>query len=111
LDDVAVAFPKLKIVLTHLGTLWHNESFMVAEKNPNVYIDTTAYPYEIKALLTKELIERVGPTKFIFGTDFPMPYEGHVHRMKDYVDCIGSLDLSQETKENILYRNFQRLYE
>lgn len=109
IDEVAISFPKLKIVLTHLGTLWHNETFMVAEKNPNVFIDTTAYPYELKALLTKDLIERVGSHKFIFGTDFPMPYEGHTHKMKDYVDCINGLDLSQEIKENIFYKNFERL--
>ena len=34
IDDVANEFPELKIVLTHLGTLWHNESFMIAEKQP-----------------------------------------------------------------------------
>jgi len=109
IDEIAVNFPKLNIILTHLGTLWHNETFMVVEKNPNVYVDTSAYPYEIKRLLNKNLIERVGDDKFIFGTDFPMPYEGKTHRMKDYTDCISGLDLPQETKEKIFYKNFERL--
>ncbi|MFC2136880.1 amidohydrolase family protein [Bacteroidota bacterium] len=109
LDEVAVKFPKLKIVLTHLGTLWHNEAFMVVEKNPNVYIDTAAYPYEIKELLTKKTIERVGENKFIFGTDFPMPYEGKYHEMKDFVECINSLDITNIQKEKIFYKNFQTL--
>jgi predicted TIM-barrel fold metal-dependent hydrolase len=82
---------------------------MVVEKNPNVYVDTAAYPYEIKALLTSNLIERIGENKIIFGTDFPMPYENKTHNMKDYVECINSLDASQEIKENIFYKNFERL--
>lgn len=109
LDDVAIAFPKLKIILTHLGTLWQNEAFMVAEKNPNVYLDTAAYPYELKQILTTDFITRVGEEKFIFGTDFPMPYEGRLHRMKDYVDCINALDLPISVKEKIFYKNFERL--
>ena len=88
LDEVACAFPKLRIMLTHLGTLWHNEAFMVTEKNSNVYIDTAAYIYEIRQILTMDLIERVGAHKFIFGTDYPMPFGNRAHRMKDFVDCI-----------------------
>jgi len=109
IDDIAVAFPDLKIILAHLGTLWQDEAFMVAEKNPNVYLDTAAYPYEIKELLTKELIQRVGEEKFIFGTDFPMPFEGKLHIMKDFVDCINGLNLASEIKEKIFYKNFEKL--
>lgn len=109
LDDVACAFPELRIMLTHLGTLWHNESFMVVEKNPNVFIDTSAYVYEIKELLTHNLIERVGEDKFIFGTDYPMPFGGAMHNMSDFVDCINQLELSDDVKEKIFHKNFQIL--
>jgi predicted TIM-barrel fold metal-dependent hydrolase len=109
IDEVAIAFPKLNIILTHLGTLWHNETFMVVEKNPNVYLDTAAYPYEIKDMLTKNMVERIGETKLIFGTDFPMPYEKKVHHMKDHVECIKALNLSDEVKENIFPRNLERI--
>ena len=109
IDDVANAFPGLKIVLTHLGTLWHNESFMITEKHPNVYIDTAAYPYELKELLNEKLIMRVGEKKFIFGTDFPMPYEGKLHRLKDFVECILELNISSDLKEQIFFSNFQTM--
>lgn len=109
IDDVANDFPNLKIILTHLGTLWHNESFMIAEKHPNVYIDTAAYPHEIEELLTERLIKRVGSEKFLFGTDFPMPYEGGMHRMVDFVECFKQLNISEELKEMILHRNFEQL--
>ena len=109
LDSVACAFPDLRIMLTHLGTLWHNEAFMVTEKNRNVYIDTAAYVYEIRTLLNNDLIERVGADKFIFGTDYPMPFGNRAHRMKDFVDCIAGLDLSADIKEKIFFRNFEAL--
>jgi predicted TIM-barrel fold metal-dependent hydrolase len=109
IDEVAIAFPKLNIILTHLGTLWHNETFMVVEKNPNVYLDTAAYPYEIKELLTCNMVERIGEKKLIFGTDFPMPYEKKVHQMKDHVEAIRSLEISDEVKENIFHKNLERI--
>ena len=109
IDDVAVRFPNLRIMLTHLGTLWHNEAFMVVEKNPNVFIDTAAYLYEITNLLTTDLIQRIGPDKLIFGTDYPMPYAGQVHRMKDFVDCIKNLNLPDSILHRIFKKNLETL--
>ena len=109
IDDVAVDFPDLRIMLTHLGTLWHNEAFMVVEKNPNVYIDTAAYIYEIKDILTTDLLSRIGADKVIFGTDYPMPYGSQVHRMKDFVDCIEGLDLPVDVLKGIFSENFEAL--
>jgi predicted TIM-barrel fold metal-dependent hydrolase len=109
IDEVACNFPRLKIILTHLGTLWHHETFMVAEKNTNVFIDTAAYPYEIKELINTNLLNRVGPHKFIFGTDFPMPYENKEHTMLDFVHCISGLRIPDAYKEGIFFRNFENL--
>ena len=107
LDEVACAFPALRIMLTHLGTLWHNEAFMLVEKHLNVYLDTAAYLYEIKALLTPDNIARLGEDKIIFGTDYPMPFAGKAHRMKDFVECVDALEISPEIKEKIFFRNFE----
>lgn len=108
-DDVAYAFPDLRIMLTHLGTLWHNESFMVVEKNPNVYIDTAAYLYEIKEILTLDVVDRIGPDKIIFGTDYPMPYAGQVHRMKDFVECMEGLGFPDDLLKKIFSENLKLL--
>jgi hypothetical protein len=110
-DDVAVEFPTLRIMLTHLGTLWHNEAFMVTEKNPNVFIDTAAYLYEIPKILTPELLMRVGVEKFVFGTDFPMSFPGQPHRMKEFVDCIEGLGFDEPTREAIFHKNATELVE
>ncbi len=107
IDDVAVEFPELRIMLTHLGTLSHKEAFMVVEKNPNVFIDTSAYLYEIKEILTMDLITRLGPNKVIFGTDYPMPYAGVIHQMKDFVECLKHLGLAEDVLDGIFHKNFE----
>lgn len=109
IDDVAAQFPTLRIMLTHLGTLWHCEAFMVVEKNPNVFIDTAAYVYEIPQILTPDLITRIGPNKVVFGTDYPMPSANRPHRMKDFVDAIRGLEISDAIQRQFLSENFDRL--
>ena len=54
---------------------------------------------------------RVGSDKFLFGTDFPMPYEGGLHRMIDFVNCIRMLPISNELKALIFHGNFDQLME
>lgn len=110
IDDVAVAFPELRIMLTHLGTLWQNEAFMVVGKNPNVFIDTASYLYELEGLLTENLLARIGEDKVIFGTDYPMPSPPHgIHNMKAFVEKIRQLPLSNTVKEKIFAQNFNRM--
>ena len=109
LDEVAINFPDLRIMLTHLGTLWHHQAFMVVEKHPNVFIDTAAYLYEIKELLTMDLIKRLGAHKVVFGTDYPSPYADEIHRMKDFVDCIGNQGLTGDVLKGIFAENVQAL--
>ena len=109
IDDVAVRFPELRILLTHLGTLWHNETFMVVEKNPNVYVDTAAYVCEIEQMLTPDMVARIGPKKIIFGTDYPTPYAGRMHRMAEFVECIRGLPLDAEVIDGILGTNVRAL--
>jgi len=109
LDEVAVAFPTLRILLTHLGTLWHREAFMVVEKNPNVFIDTAAYITEIPEILTPDIVRRIGNDRIIFGTDYPMPYADRPHRMREFVDVIEQLHLTRDIVRGILCDNVGRL--
>ena len=109
IDDVACDFPHLRIMLTHLGTLFHNEAFMVVEKHPNVFIDTAAYTYEIPQIININLIKRIGRHKIIFGTDYPSPFADELHNMKSFVDVIRSIGLPSDIEKDIFFDNFQRL--
>src|SRR5262249_822690 len=43
IDEIALAFPELKIVAGHIGYPWTDEMIALAWKYDNVYIDTSAY--------------------------------------------------------------------
>jgi uncharacterized protein len=72
LDDVAVDFPKLKILLAHGGRpLWMKTAFFLLRRHPNVYLDISGIPP--KALLKYfPRLEEIAH-KTLFGTDWPGP--------------------------------------
>lgn len=39
IDEVAVAYPKLRLVICHFGSPWMADAAEVVAKNPNVYTD------------------------------------------------------------------------
>jgi len=98
IDDVAVDFPKMKILLAHGGRpLWMNTSFFLLRRHPNVYLDISGIPP--KTLLDYfPRLEEVA-AKTLFGTDWPGP---GVPEIKKNLDDFRALPLSEETKQQIL---------
>lgn len=99
LEDVALDFPRLKIILAHGGRpLWMDTAFFLLRRFPNMYLDISGIPP--KGLL--EYLPRVESIahKTMFGTDWPGP---GVLSIRDNIDAIESLDISEESKNAILY--------
>ncbi len=78
-DQVAVDFPELRIVLAHVGTPWVDEALMVAAKNPNVYVDVSGWqlyaarlPTLLYEMLAKASVTGVFPRRTLWGSDFPL---------------------------------------
>src|SRR4030095_16524252 len=71
-DDVAVDFPKLKILLAHGGRpLWMDTAFFLVRRHPNVYLDTSGIPPKLLLKYFPRLEEIAH--KSLFGTDWPGP--------------------------------------
>lgn len=80
LDDVAMDFPDLPIVIAHMGWPWIAETVMgLGRKNPNVFFDTGALrpslhfgdvQYTAKEGIYR-YIEKQIPGKILYGSDFP----------------------------------------
>jgi len=112
IDDVAMDFPKLRIVVLHCG-LYKNptQAVWLVIKHPNVYTDITpAHPtwMQLKYMWDLEhlrFLEYMIPDKVFFGTDIPM---GWPHRI--YVDHIRHLPLSEGFKKKLLRDNARRFY-
>ena len=71
-DDVAVDFPTLKIVLAHPSFPWQDEAISVALHKEQVYIDLSGwspkyFPPQLVRYANTQLRDRV-----LFGSDYPM---------------------------------------
>jgi uncharacterized protein len=99
-DDVAVDFPKLKILLAHGGRpLWMNTAFFLLRRHPNVFLDISGIPP--KSLLRYfPRLEDIAQ-KTLFGTDWPGP---GVPSIKKNLDEFRKLPLSEKTQQQILSR-------
>lgn len=73
LEEVALLFPELKMVLAHLGHPWIQETLVLIRKQPNLYADISALYYRpwqfYNALIAAK--EYGVLNKLLFGSDFP----------------------------------------
>ena len=104
IDQVALDFPELVIVVGHIGYPRTEEMIAVARKHENVYIDTSAYttrryPPELVAYMRS----KSGRRKVMFGTNYPMIL--HQQALQD----LDTLGLDDEARELFLAGNAQRV--
>ncbi len=72
IDEVALAFPELKIVCGHIGYPWTDEMIALAWKHANVFIDTSAYLPRYYPPQLLHFMNTYGQEKVLFGSNFPM---------------------------------------
>lgn len=73
MDTVAGDFPKLKLVLAHLGHPWESETIAVIRRNENVYADISALYYRPWQFYNamRLAVEYGCCHKLLFGSDYP----------------------------------------
>jgi len=73
LDNVAIRFPEVTIVMAHLGHPYEAECIVTIRKHPNVYADISALHYRPFQLYhSLMLVQEYGVwDKVLFGTDYP----------------------------------------
>ncbi len=103
LDDVAVDFPDLKIIIAHFGWPWVNETIAIALKNENVYIDISAMGKDTLFNLPWGLLERHLSNKILFGSDFP------IVSCKKAVENVQKLPISGESIKKIFHKNAKQI--
>lgn len=100
-DDVAVDFPKLKILLAHGGRpIWMDAAFFVIRRHPNVFLELSGIPPS-KLLEYFPRLEEIAH-KTVWGTDWPSP---GIKSMRQNVEQFLALPLSDEARRRILYDN------
>ena len=102
-DDVAVDFPELKIVLAHPSFPWQDEAISVALHKEQVYIDLSGwspkyFPPQLVRYANTLLRERV-----LFGSDYPLLTPDR------WLADFEELDVKPEVRPLILKENAARL--
>lgn len=70
-DDVAVDFPDLKIILAHPSFPWQEEALSVATHKPNVYIDLSGWSPKYFPEILVRYCNTLLKKKMLFGSDWP----------------------------------------
>ena len=105
IDDVAIDFPDLQIVMAHGGRpLYMAEAFFILRRHPKVWLDLSGIP----PLRIPEYFPRLDEiaAKVLWGTDWPSP---GVVTMRPNIDQFLSLPLEESTKRLAMETNPEQL--
>ena len=74
MDDVAMAFPRLKMVLAHMAHPWFEDCVTVVRKHPNVWTDVSGVPSRpwISWRAMRVFHEYDVMDKLLLGSDWPL---------------------------------------
>jgi predicted TIM-barrel fold metal-dependent hydrolase len=71
-DDVAVDFPELPIILAHPSFPWQDEAISVCLHKPTVYIDLSGWSPKYFSPTLVQYANTLLRQKVLFGTDYPL---------------------------------------
>ena len=103
IDDVAVDFPDMKIILAHPSFPWQEEALAVAQHKPNVYIDLSGWSPKYFPPLLVRYCNSILRKKVLFGSDWPMITP------ERWLEDFAKIDIKDELREDIIKNNAARL--
>jgi len=103
LEDVAIAFPDMQIVIAHPSWPWQDEALSLAMHKPNIWIDLSGwspkyFPQQLVQYANTLLRDRI-----LFGSDYPLITPDRW--MKDFTEA----GFKPEVQPLILKENAKRL--
>jgi len=99
--EAAKACPEATIILGHCGGYFHtSDAVRVAERYPNIILETSAMPYP---RLVREAVERIGAARVLYASDGPgCDPTIEVHKVK-------LAGLTADDQEAVFHRNIRRI--
>jgi predicted TIM-barrel fold metal-dependent hydrolase len=105
-EDVAIDFPKLTIVLAHGGRpLWMEEAIFLTRRFENVYLETSSVPPS-KLLEYFPTLEKISD-RVIYGSDWPGP---GVRDLGAHLRAVRALPLPAHIQDKILVENPRKVF-
>jgi predicted TIM-barrel fold metal-dependent hydrolase len=106
IDDVAVDFPDLTLILAHGGRpLWMEQAFFLVRRFPRVHMDVSSNPPRSILKYFPRLAEVAD--KVLYGSDWPAP---GVKSMAENLRAFRDLGLPAEAEAKILDGNARKLW-
>ena len=111
LEDIALRFPDLKMIIAHIGHPWEAEAIVLIRKQPNVFADISALFYRPWQYYNSlRLAVEYGVTdKLLFGTDYPITtFDESVKGLHDIVKLSQEMrlpPLPEDLPDQILHRD------
>jgi uncharacterized protein len=110
LDDVAIAFPDLRMVVAHMGHPWIYETVVVMRRHANIYADTSAIPNRPTVLANAlSAAKEYGVLhKVLFGSDSPMVAAERavesLHKVVARMQQVSYTAITDEELHDLLHR-------
>lgn len=103
-DEVALAFPDLQIVMSHLGDPWISETIAMLIKHPNVYAMTAGWAPKYIPDEVLRFAQRRNPRKLMWASDYPiLPFD------RTFTEA-AALPLTGEARTGFLGSNALRVF-
>ena len=103
LDDVAVDFPDMPIILAHPSFPWQEEALSVATHKPQVYIDLSGWSPKYFPPVLVQYANTLLKDKILFGSDYP------VMTPERWMADFEKLNIKPEVRPLILKMNAAKL--
>jgi hypothetical protein len=103
LDDVAVDFPDMPIVMAHPSFPWQEEALAVAQHKPNVWIDLSGWSPKYFPDILVRYCNTILKHKVLFGSDWP------VIAPERWLKDFEAIPIRDEVRPLILKENALRL--
>lgn len=103
LDDVAVDFPVMPIVLAHPSFPWQDEALAVATHKPNVWIDLSGWRPKYFPPILVRYADTLLRDRVLFGSDWP------IIAPEGWLEEFEALPIKPENRPGILKGNAARL--
>lgn len=104
IEELVRRYPEARIILGHMGhgnIVYINAAIDVAERNPNVYLETSGMPMHSKI---REAVERAGPDRVLYGSDTPF------HHPSVELAKVRVSGLPTDLTDRVLGENGRRLF-
>jgi predicted TIM-barrel fold metal-dependent hydrolase len=74
MDEIAIRFPELRVVMAHMGHPWQRDTIVTIRKHPHVYADVSALFYRPWSFYEglRLATEWGALDKLLFGSDYPI---------------------------------------